>query len=253
MFLHAIVRKPCRNFVRGITSANLGPPDYEKALRQHNAYIDVLRSCGLDVVVLEPDERYPDSTFVEDMAVVTDKLAVITSPGAPTRKGEESSIAEALRSFFNGLEHIRPPGTLEGGDVLQAGNHFYTGISQRTNREGADQLARILENYGYSASSVPLRNVLHLKTGLAYLGNRILLAAGEFIKNPIFRDYEMIPISESESYAANSLWLNGQVVVPVGFARTRRAIENLGLPVRDVDVSEFRKLDGGLSCLSLRF
>jgi len=253
MFVQAIVRIPCRNLVRGITTAGLGLPDYEKALRQHAAYVDALRLCGLQVVVLEADERYPDSTFVEDAAVVTDRMAVVTNPGAASRKGEESIIAEVLRPFFSGLEYIRSPGNLEGGDVMQVGNHFYIGLSQRTNREGAGQLVRILKKHDYSASLVPLSRALHLKTGLAYLENRNLLAAGEFLDNPIFKDFHKIVVSEDEFYAANSIWLNGRILVPAGFAKTRRAVENLGLPVLDVDVTEFRKLDGGLSCLSLRF
>ncbi|MCX6576785.1 MAG: arginine deiminase family protein [Candidatus Aminicenantes bacterium] len=253
MFRHAIVRKPCRNLVRGISTALLGKPDYEQALRQHAAYVDALRSCGLEVVVLEADESYPDSTFVEDTAVVTEKIAVISNPGAPSRRGEEGSIAEALKSFFSSLEYIKPPGTLEGGDVMRAGDHFYIGLSQRTNREGANQLVQILEKSGYAASLVPLEHVLHLKTGVVYLENKKLLAAGEFIAHPVFKEYHLIPAAVDELYAANSLWVNGWVLVPAGFNKTRRAIENLGYSVKTVDVSEFRKLDGGLSCLSLRF
>ena len=169
MFRHAIVRKPCRNLGLGLTTANLGKPDYDKAMDQHAAYIDVLRSCGLEVIILEPDERYPDSTFIEDTAVVTEKMAIVTNPGAPSRKGEEVSVAAALRSFFPALESIKPPGMLEGGDVMRVGDHFFIGISQRTNPQGADQLVQILSKFGYTATLVSLKDVLHLKTGLAYL------------------------------------------------------------------------------------
>jgi dimethylargininase len=253
MFMHAIVRKPCQNLVRGITAANLGTPDYEKAILQHAEYVDGLRSCGLEVIVLEADERYPDSTFVEDTAVVTEKMAVITSPGAPSRKGEEASVAEALKSFFPSLEYIQPPGTLEGGDVMKVGDHFFIGLSQRTNRDGANQFARIAEKFGYQSSLVPLKRVLHLKTGVAYLENKQLLATHEFMAHPVFEDFHRVPVGEDELYAANSVWVNGWVLVPAGFEKTKRAIENLGYAVKDIDVSEFRKLDGGLSCLSLRF
>jgi dimethylargininase len=239
--------------VNGLTTAGLGRPDYEKALDQHAAYIDALRSCGVEVVVLDGDERFPDSTFVEDPAVVTDRMAVIARPGAPSRQGEEAAIAEALGRFFPRLEQIQAPGTLEGGDVLKAGDHFFIGLSARTNPDGAAQLAAVLETHGYTASTVTLRDVLHLKTGLATLERNDLLAAGEFVGHPDFRRFRIIPIDEDESYAANSLWVNGTILVPAGFGRTRRALENLGYVVRAVDVSEFRKLDGGLSCLSLRF
>ena len=253
MFRYAIVRKPCQNLGLGITTSDLGKPDYEQAMGQHDVYVDALRSCGLEVTVLEADERYPDSTFVEDTAVVTDKIAVISSPGAPSRRGEEGSVAEALKSFFPRLEYIKPPGTLEGGDVMRAGDHFFIGLSRRTNREGADQLVQILEKSAYTTSLVPLERMLHLKSGIAYLENKKLLAAGESASHPLFKDYHLIPVAEDELYAVNSLWVNGWVLVPAGFDKTKQAIESLGYSVKTIDVSEFRKLDGGLSCLSLRF
>ena len=253
MFHHAIVRKPCRNVIHGLTAAGLGKPDYAKAREQHAAYIAALQSCGLDVVVLEADERYPDSVFVEDPAIVTDRFAVVTRPGAPSRRGEVDGIISALQSFYPHLERIHAPGTLDGGDVMMARGRFFVGLSQRTDREGFDQLARILEKYGCRATAVPLRHILHLKTGLAYLEKNNLLATGEFLSNPLFKDFRVIPVDSDESYAANSVWVNGRVLVPGGFEKTKLAIESLGHPVLAVDVSEFRKLDGGLSCLSLRF
>jgi dimethylargininase len=253
MFQRALVRKPCRNFIHGLTTAGLGKPDYEKALRQHSDYIEALKFCGLEVIVLEADERYPDSVFVEDPAVVTDRMAVIARPGARTRRGEEDGIADALKPFFCRLERIQTPGTLEGGDVMKAGDRFFVGLSQRTNREGFEQFARILEKYGYAATAVPLRHVLHLKTGVAYLEYNDLIATGEFPSDPIFEEFRIIPVGSDESYAANSIWVNGRVLIPQGFEKTRRAVEDRGYPVLTVDVSEFRKLDGGLSCLSLRF
>ena len=252
-FSRAIVRVPCRNFVHGLTAAGLGRPDFDKALSQHAAYVETLRSCGVEVVVLDADERFPDSTFVEDPAVVTDRLAVIARPGAPSRRGEEEAIAEALAPFFPRLERIQAPGTLDGGDILKAGVHFFIGLSARTNPAGAEQLAAILKKNGYSASMVALKNVLHLKTGVAYLGGNDLLAAGEFVGHPDFRRFHVIPVAGDESYAANMIRINGTLLMPAGFEKTRLAVEKAGYVVRTVDVSEFRKLDGGLSCLSLRF
>jgi len=252
-FRRAVVRRPCRNFVHGLTTAELGPPDFDRALGQHAAYVEALRSCGVEVVVLEGDERFPDSTFVEDPAVVTDRLAVITRLGAPSRRGEEAAIAEALAPFFPRPERIQGPGTLDGGDVLQAGSHFFIGLSGRTNRHGAEQLAAILKKYRYSASLVGLKDVLHLKTGVAHLGGADILAAGELLRKPDFRNFDLIPVADEESYAANSVWVNGTVLMPSGFEETKRAVERAGYPVLALDVSEFQKLDGGLSCLSLRF
>ena len=253
IYKNAMVRKPSRNLAQGLSTAGLGPPIYEKALAQHVAYIAALQCCGLVVTILEEDDRFPDSVFIEDTAIVCENTAVITRPGAPSRRGEEKAVAEALRRFYNRPENIVAPGTLEGGDVFMAGDHFYIGVSGRTNEEGARQLAAILEKHGYSASPVLLRDVLHLKTGVAYIEKNRLLACGEFLNHPLLSCFEIVPVAPSESYAANSIWVNGRVLVPAGFEKTRKTIERLGYEVLSVDVSEFRKLDGGLSCLSLRF
>jgi dimethylargininase len=253
MFTKALLRKPCRNFVRGLSTAGLGAPDYEKALTQHAAYANALRACGLEVTILTADEDYPDSVFIEDTAVLSEKGAVITRPGAPSRRGEEIAVAEALRLMYEQLETIVPPGTLDGGDVLRAGEHFFIGVSARTNEAGARQLAAILAKNGYTATPVPLRHVLHLKTGIAYLENNCLLAGGEFIGHPQLGQFQIVPVVDEEAYAANSLWVNGRILVPAGFPITKKAIEKIGYEAMVVDVSEFRKLDGGLSCLSLRF
>ncbi len=134
MYTKAIVRRPGRNFAEGITTSNLGKPDFEKALEQHSAYCNALTGCGLELIVLEADERYPDGCFVEDTAIVTSEVAVITRPGAASRMGEEAEISETL-SEFRKIETIKFPGTLDGGDVLRAENHFFIGISGRTNRD----------------------------------------------------------------------------------------------------------------------
>ena len=253
MFSNALVRTPCRGMVDGLSTAGLGRPDYEKALAQHAAYVKALRGCGLAVTVLAADEAFPDSVFIEDTAVLAGKAAVVTRPGAPSRLGEEIAVARALSSFYPRLEAIRPPGTLEGGDVMRAGDRFYVGLSARTNEEGVRQFAAILRRHGFEVISVPLRDVLHLKTGISYLENNRLLACGEFLAQPLLASFDILPVPAGESYAANSLWVNGRVLVPAGFPGTLRRIAEAGYDAVTVDVSEFRKLDGGLSCLSLRF
>jgi dimethylargininase len=251
LFRNALVRRPCRNLVNGLSSAGLGRPDYPKALAQHEGYVQALRECGLAVSVLPPDEVYPDSVFIEDTAVMSEKTAVVTRPGAASRRGEEAAVAATLRSFYPRLEAIRAPGTLEGGDVFRAGDRFFIGISGRTNLEGAGQLGMILNRHGYDFVMVPLREVLHLKTGVAYLEGNRLLACGEFLDHPLLSAFEIVPVPAAD--AANSVWINGRVLVPAGFPVTLRLIATLGYKTAAVDVSEFRKLDGGLSCLSLRF
>jgi len=253
IFTKAIVRKPCPEMVNGLTSANLGKPDFEKALEQHSRYIDILKECGLQVTVLEADNNFPDSTFIEDVAICTSKCAIITNPGAPSRNGEKQGIKPVLQKFYNTVEEIANAGTLDAGDVMMVDNHFYIGISERTNHEGAEQLIRILQKYDMTGSEVSLKEMLHLKTGLSYLEKNTLLISGEFVHNPEFEKYSRIIVDENELYAANSLWINGKVLVPKGFTETKIKIENAGFKTIEIDVSEFRKLDGGLSCLSLRF
>ncbi|HTX73145.1 MAG TPA: arginine deiminase family protein [Rectinemataceae bacterium] len=254
MFKHAIVRRPAASLVRGITSRpELGKPDYSRALRQHDAYIAALESCGLSVEVLDADERFPDSCFVEDVAVCTGRFAMITRPGADSRRDETVSILPVLARHFNELVSVSEPGTLEGGDVMMVGDRFFVGLSDRTNAEGAGQLISALERHGYEGMTVPLSSVLHLKTGLAYLEDGILLVAGEFVQDPLFREFTRIEVRPEEDYAANCIRVNERVLVPAGFPATSGRIRDAGLNVLEVDTGEFRKLDGGLSCLSLRF
>ncbi len=253
MFKNIIVRRPCRQMIHGLSNANLGQPDFQEALLQHDGYIDAMKRCGVEVTVMEEDDRFPDSTFIEDTAVLAERCAVVTNPGAASRRGEEEKVAEILTLFYSDIETITSPATLEGGDVMRAGDHFYIGLSQRTNQEGARQLIAILEKYGYTGSMVSLEKVLHLKTGMSYLENNNLLATGEFLEKPEFKHFNIIPLPENEAYAANSVWINGTVLVPAGYPNTLAAIQKAGYNTITVNVAEYRKLDGGLSCLSLRF
>lgn len=255
-FNNVIVRRPCKAICDGITSApELGQPIYEKALAQHDNYIEALKKCGVEVTVLEADERYPDSCFVEDPALITRKCAIITNPGAESRNGEKKEIVGAVKKFFpdDKIEYIKDPGTLEGGDVMMVGDTFYVGLSARTNAEGIRQLTEILNKYGLECVQVPLEKVLHLKTGVNYLENNNMLVSGEFIEKPEFAKYNKIVIPEEEAYAANCIWVNDTVIVPEGYPAVLKAVQDAGYKTLLVDTSEFRKIDGGLSCLSLRF
>jgi dimethylargininase len=256
MFKHVLVRTPGKTLTRGITShPELGAPDYEGALAQHRAYIRAMESLGAAVTVLPPLEEYPDSCFVEDVAVLSEKWAVITNPGAPSRKGEIEGIIPAIRQFYpeDRIHRIADPGALEGGDVMRVEDTFYVGLSSRTNHEGIRRFQEILEPYGCRVVPVPLREVLHLKTGVNYLSGRRILVSGEFTGRPEFAGFEKIPVPPEEDYAANCVWMNGSVLVPAGFPQIEGALRALGYPVLPVDTSEYRKIDGGLSCLSLRF
>ena len=256
MFKNVIVRKPGKSICDGITSApELGKPDYEKALKQHENYIETLKKCGVNVTVLEPLEEFPDSCFVEDTAVLTKKCAIVSNPGAESRNKEPEFMVETIKKFYSEdkIEYIKAPGTLEGGDVMMVGDHFYVGKSARTNEEGIKQFIKILNKYDLTGSEVPLEKVLHLKTGVNYIENNNMLVSGEFIDKKDFENYNKIIVPEDESYGANCIWVNETVIVPKGYPKIEKAIKDMGYKVLVTDTSEFKKIDGGLSCLSLRF
>ena len=252
MFTRAIARAVPETIEAGITSADLGRPDYERAREQHDSYVGALERCGLEVTVLSADERYPDSVFIEDTAVVTERCAVIANPGASARRGEVGEVEEALSKHYENIERIVSPGTLDGGDVLQVGDHFYIGLTRRTNREGAEQLSALLRRYGFGACFVDVRRFLHLKTGVAYLGGNDLVVAGELVANAEFDGFDKIVVSPDEEYCANCIRVDDHVLVTGGYEETKRKIVERGYEVIELEMSEFRKLDGGLSCLSLR-
>jgi dimethylargininase len=252
MFATAIVRNVPNTIYAGKTTADLGQPDTEKAREQHRSYVAALEDCGLEVIFLDSDERYPDSVFVEDTAVVTERCAIVTNPGAPERRGEVREVEKALLDLYGDVERITDPGTVDGGDVLQVRDHFYVGLSTRTNREGAEQLLAILHSYGFGVSFVGLRQFLHLKTGMTYLGGDDILVAGELVERNEFREFDRIVVPAEEEYGANCIGLNGRVVVAKGYETVGRSIAERGYEVTGLEMSEFRKLDGGLSCLSLR-
>ncbi|MBT3177170.1 MAG: N(G),N(G)-dimethylarginine dimethylaminohydrolase [Desulfobacula sp.] len=253
MFTRAIVKTPCKNMVNGISTANLGKPDYTLAQDQHKGYIDALKKCGLKVTILDSDENFPDSTFIEDVCLITPKCAIITNPGAASRRGETIEISKAIEELDLPVERIQNSGTLDAGDIMMVNDHYFAGLSDRTNIEGASQLNLILKKYGYTSSNITLKSVLHLKTGISYLENNNLLAFGEFLNHPALSVFNLLAVDPDESYAANSVWINGKVLVPMGFSKTNEMIKAAGYQTIEVNVSEFRKLDGGLSCLSLRF
>ena len=180
-FNNVIVRTPCPEMVNGITSSDMGTPDYEKALIQHDAYIEALKTCGVAVTVLGPDSNFPDSTFIEDAALLTPHCAILTNPGAASRNGEPATIKKTLQRFYDNVESITGTGTVEAGDIMMVGSHFYIGLTDRTNEEGAEHMIQILEKYQLTGSVVPVEKVLHLKTGVSYLENDILMASGEFL------------------------------------------------------------------------
>lgn len=251
-FTHAITREPGENFASGLTTAKLGAADYELIMEQHLAYVSILRSLGLSVDILPPLPDFPDAYFVEDVAIIVPEIAIVTRPGAEARRGEEAFIEKPL-ARYRSVDHIQAPGTVDGGDIMQVGNHFFIGLSTRTNVEGARQLGQILQRYGYRSTLVPIAGGLHLKSDVSYVGGNTLLIAEFLADHVAFAQFYKIIVGREETYAANSLLVQDYILTPKGFPRTKKRLLEAGFNILEVETSEFRKMDGGLSCLSLRF
>ena len=254
-FTRALARVPGPSFASGLTREDLGAPDLDLAIAQHERYCTALVECGLTVDVL-PGDGHPDSTFVEDTAILLPGCAVLTRPGATSRQAEVEATAQALRGHFETFARIEAPGTLDGGDVCWAGERFFIGLSARTNLDGASQLAEHLARCGFDARMVDIRRIatiLHLKSGLTALDADRLVVIDALAGDPAFAGSTLVRVAPHEAYAANCVRINDHVVMASGYPALAGALAALGYSVRSVDVSEFAKMDGGPSCLSLRF
>lgn len=256
-FKNAIVRKPCKAMIEGISTGMFSEeaPIYEDSLKQHDGYVKTLEELGLDVLVLEALDKYPDSCFVEDPAVVMKECAIVTNSPRESRNGEKHEIIEPLKKFYDEdqIFFIEAPGTMEGGDVMLVDKHFYIGQSERTNAEGARQFDEIVKKFGYTTSTVEVTEGLHLKDFAIYLENNNMLVSEKMNEVEDFQKFNRYVVEKDELYAINSLYINGTVMVPKGFPKTLEHIKSLGYPVKVVDTDEFKKIDGSLTCLSLRF
>jgi dimethylargininase len=228
------------------------PIDVEKAMTQHKAYRDCLASLGARIVSLPAEPELPDAVFVEDPAVVTDEVAIISNMGAPSRRPEAKSLANVL-SRYRPLRFVAAPATLDGGDVLRVGRSIFVGLSRRTNREGIDQLGELLEPYDYQVRSVEVRGCLHLKSACSYVGHDTVLVNRSWIDTEPLSGFELLDVPEDESGAANALLLDDVVIMPTSFPRTRALLEERGFRVRTIDVSELQKAEAGVTCTSLIF
>jgi dimethylargininase len=255
-FTRAIVRPPSSNFADGLTSVSLGTPDFKRALAQHGRYCDALERCGLTLVRLPEDPQYPDATFVEDTAVLSARCNVLTRPGAASRAGEVETMRGVLSAAVVNANEIIEPGSLDGGDICELGDHFFIGVSHRTNWDGAAQLAALLTKARYSSSCIDIRaipGILHLKSGIAALDDERIVAIDSLVDHPVLKGRELLRVAPGEEYAANCVRVNDHLLIADGFPKMRRTLEELGYDLIVLDMSEFEKMDGGLSCLSLRF
>ncbi len=229
-----------------------GAIDVERAQAQHCAYQQVLAQLGCDVQVLPAQPTMPDSVFVEDVAIVVDEIAVMTRPGAPSRRGEGKTVAAALRAY-RALSAIEAPGTLDGGDVLRIGRRIFVGASARSNAEGIAQLRTILGPFGYTVERVPIHGCLHLKSAVTALDDATVLLQKEWVDSAAFADFRRIEIDPDEEHAANVLRIGASVLMPACFPRTRQRVIDAGIDVVRVDVSELQKAEGAVTCCSLVF
>jgi len=252
MYSIAITRRPCRNFANGLTTSKLGKPDFNSMLNQHKTYVDTLKNLGLNVLELDVLNDYPDAHFVEDTAVVVPEVAIIARPGAASRRGEEISIEKELVKYRE-IQKIEEPGTLDGGDILIVDKQVFIGLSDRTNQQGAQQLSDILLKYGYESKLINVEDGLHLKSDVNYIGQTTLLLTKKYIENPVFGNYKKIYVENEEAYSVNSLLINDKLIIPKGFAKTKLNLHQEGFNIIEIDMSESQKMDGGLTCLSLRF
>lgn len=226
--------------------------DLKLARRQHEAYESCLAELGCELRRLPLEPELPDSVFVEDAAVVLDELAVITRPGAPSRRPETASVAQEL-SRWRSLAHIEEPGTLDGGDVLLLGRKLFVGLSARSSPAGIEQLGRLVGPYGYSVTSVPVHGCLHLKTAVTQVGPDTLLLNPNRLDPSLFGSFRHVEVDPDEPDAANALWISGVVIFPAETGATARRLEKAGVRVRRVEISELARAEAGVTCCSLVF
>jgi len=251
--LLAITHVPSPLLERGErTYVDDAPVDHPLALRQHAAYCDALRSCGADVVTLDANRDLPDSVFVEDTAIVLDEIAVMMSMGAASRRAEPSAI-EAVLTRYRPIDRVRLPATIDGGDVVRAGKTLFVGVSPRTNAAGVDALREAVRAYGYVVVGVPVLKCLHLKTACSALPDGRLLVNREWIDVAPLSPAQLVDVPENEPWSGDVLVIGERIIASDAFPETARLLARRGFEVVPVAVSEFAKVEGGVTCLSLLF
>jgi dimethylargininase len=228
------------------------PIDIDRAIAQHHTYQACLTDLGARVISLPALEEHPDAVFVEDPALVLDELAVITTMGAASRRGERPTLAAALAEF-RPVVWMHDPARLEGGDIMRAHRNLYAGISRRTDAAGVEQLQDLLAPHGYSVTAVELRNCLHLKSACSFLGNNTILINTAWVDHAPFARYRPIEVHPDEPSAANALLVGDAILMPNAFPKTAARLHASGFAVTTVDVSELMKAESGVTCSSLIF
>jgi dimethylargininase len=235
-----------------LTQIDRQPIDLALARAQHQQYEAALRDLGCEVIALSPENDLPDSVFVEDVALVFDEVAIITRPGADSRKPETESIALTL-SPYRTLFTIEAPGTLDGGDVLRVGKIVYIGLSSRSNQSAVEQMQKFLAPYGYTVKGVEVTGCLHLKSAVTQVSADTVLINPAWVERSIFGTMKFIEVDEGEPSAANAVWIDSAVLYPSNFPQTQRRLEQAGLRLKIIDATEVAKAEGAVTCCSLIF
>jgi dimethylargininase len=225
--------------------------ELQLARKQHDEYCKALQERNLEIVRIPADNSFPDCVFVEDPAVVYADHAIICSMGAKSRTGEIELVEATLRHIFKKVTRINPPATIEGGDVLKVGNDLYVGLTSRTNLEGINQLRMAMKNHECRVIPVEVKNILHFKSACTYIGDDYIVANPGYFDLGVFSSFKLIPLPKAEAYAANCLAINGIVYISKGYPMTRKLIEKEGFDTGELEVSEFKKCEGSLTCLSI--
>ncbi len=254
-FTHAITRKPAKSILQGLRAVDTGNPDLARMQSHHADYVTVLRETGAAVIELDPLEAFPDSVFVEDTALCLPEGAIIMRPGAPSRLGEAAEMEPHLRALYQDVRRIDGPESfIEGGDILVTETEILVGRSARTNAGGVAELIRKVADWPLAVREVHTPpGVLHFKTDCSLLDGETILSTKRLHASGCFNGYRVIHTAEGEEASANAIRFNDLVLMASGFDRTRDALLNAGFDVREIGNSECAKLDGGMSCLSLRF
>jgi len=253
-FTRAITRKPGASVINGLRSVDQGTPDLKAMTEAHEHYVLTLREAGAEVTQLPALEAFPDASFVEDTALCLPQGAILMNPGAPTRAGEVLHMAPTLKEHFNTVLQIEGPGTIEGGDILVTGREILVGLSERTNLAGIQALEKLVQAWGHSVRAVSTPpDVLHFKTDCSLLDANTILSTQKLANSGCFDGYNIILTAVGEEACANSIRYNQFVIMPKGFVKTRTKLTQAGYEVREIDNTDCAKIDGGMSCLSLRF
>ena len=253
-FSHAMCRSPSSSVTEGLRASNIGDPEYNLFCQQHQSYMTALRATGATVIELEASERYPDSVFIEDAALCIAGVAIVLRPGAPSRFGEAAQLMPELQKVFTKVVTLSGQGYVDGGDVLVTETEVFIGLSARTNQQGFDELASIVEPLGYRAKQINTpKDILHFKTDCGLLDDTTIFSSARLARTGCFAGYNVIEAPEKEIAAANLIRFNDTVFISAGYPATKRILEEHGYNVICLETTEAAKVDGGLSCMSLRF